>query len=73
MPQRDAAPLGLLEAGADTSAGAIDSIENGNSANSLSRQGKGADQAWTRTAIRGRPAPGPAAIGFTIYPWFAPP
>jgi class I fructose-bisphosphate aldolase len=42
-----AAPLGPLEAGADTFAGAIPTILKMNSANSLSRQKEGADQAVT--------------------------
>ncbi|HYD29727.1 MAG TPA: class I fructose-bisphosphate aldolase [Azospirillaceae bacterium] len=62
-----AAPLGWLEAGADTFAGAIPTILKMNSANSLSRQKEGADQAVTATvddALR----LGCSAIGFTIYP-----
>src|SRR5271156_274250 len=62
-----AAPLGMLEAGADTFAGSIPTILKLNSANSLSRQKEGADQAVTASvddALR----LGCAAIGFTIYP-----
>ncbi len=62
-----AAPLGPLAAGADTFAGAIPTILKMNSANSLSRQKEGADQAVTASvddALR----LGCAAIGFTIYP-----
>ena len=59
-----AAPLGMLEAGADSFAGAIPTILKLNSANSLSRL---KDQAITGSvgdALR----LGCAAIGFTIYP-----
>ena len=62
-----AAPLGPLAAGADTFAGAIPTILKMNSANSLSRQKEGADQAVTASvddALR----LGCTAIGFTIYP-----
>ena len=62
-----AAPLGFLAAGADTFAGAIPTILKMNSANSLSRQKEGADQAVTASvddALR----LGCSAIGFTIYP-----
>jgi class I fructose-bisphosphate aldolase len=62
-----AAPLGPLAAGADTFAGCIPTILKMNSANSLSRQKEGADQAVTANvddALR----LGCAAIGFTIYP-----
>ena len=62
-----AAPLGPLAAGADTFAGSIPTILKMNSANSLSRQKEGADQAVTASvddALR----LGCAAIGFTIYP-----
>ncbi|GGB28934.1 fructose-bisphosphate aldolase [Tistrella bauzanensis] len=59
-----AAPLGMLEAGADTFAGAIPTILKVNSSNSLATE---KDQAVTATvddALR----LGCAAIGFTIYP-----
>jgi class I fructose-bisphosphate aldolase len=62
-----AAPLGPLEAGADTFAGAIPTILKMNSANSLSRQKEGADQAVT-ASIQDALRLGCAAIGFTIYP-----
>ncbi len=59
-----ASPLGMIEAGADTFAGAIPTILKVNSANSLATN---KDQAVTATvddALR----LGCAAIGFTIYP-----
>ena len=62
-----AAPLGLLETGADSFAGAIPTIIKLNSANSLAREKDGADQAVTASvgdALR----LGCAAIGLTIYP-----
>jgi class I fructose-bisphosphate aldolase len=62
-----AAPLGALEAGADTFAGQIPTILKMNSANSLSRLKEDADQAVTASvgdALR----LGCSAIGFTIYP-----
>ncbi len=62
-----AAPLGPLEAGADTFAGAIPTILKMNSANSLLSGTAGKDQAITASvddALR----LGCAAIGFTIYP-----
>ncbi|HEV7370910.1 class I fructose-bisphosphate aldolase [Arenibaculum sp.] len=62
-----AAPLGMMEAAADVTAGQIPTILKMNSANSLSRTKEGADQAVTanvRDAIR----LGCSAIGFTIYP-----
>lgn len=62
-----AAPLGALEAGASTFAGAIPLILKMNSANSLSRQKEGADQAVT-AAVRDALRLGASAIGFTIYP-----
>src|SRR5687768_3738620 len=59
-----AAPLGMIEAGADTFAGAIPTILKVNSNNSL---GRAKDQ-----AVTGTPADalrlGCSAIGFTIYP-----
>lgn len=61
-----AAPLGMLEAGADTFAGAIPTILKINSANSL-YEGEFPDQAITGSvddAVR----LGCAAVGFTIYP-----
>jgi fructose-bisphosphate aldolase, class I len=62
-----AAPLGPLEAGADTFAGQIPTILKCNSANSLMSGTSGKDQAITASvddALR----LGSAAIGFTIYP-----
>ena len=62
-----AAPLGMLEAGADTFAGQIPTILKCNSANSLMSSTAGKDQAITANvddALR----LGCAAIGFTIYP-----
>ncbi|NYZ15309.1 class I fructose-bisphosphate aldolase [Azospirillum sp. RWY-5-1] len=62
-----AAPLGSLEAGADTFAGAIPTILKMNSANSLSTQKEAADQAVT-ASVKDALRLGCAAIGFTIYP-----
>jgi class I fructose-bisphosphate aldolase len=62
-----AAPLGMLEAGADTFAGQIPTILKCNSANSLMSGTAGKDQAITATvddALR----LGASCIGFTIYP-----
>jgi len=62
-----AAPLGMLEAGADTFAGQIPTILKVNSANSLMSNSAGKNQAITGSvddALR----LGCAAIGFTIYP-----
>src|SRR6056297_34889 len=62
-----AAPLGMIEAGADTFAGQIPTILKCNSANSLMSDGCGKNQAVTASvddALR----LGAAAIGFTIYP-----
>ena len=62
-----AAPLGMIEAGANTFAGAIPTILKINSSNSLSRVKEGADQAVTGSvgdALR----LGCSAIGMTIYP-----
>jgi class I fructose-bisphosphate aldolase len=62
-----AAPLGMLEAGADTFAGAIPTILKINSSISLIPGGDDADQAVTGSvsdALR----LGCSAIGFTIYP-----
>ncbi len=62
-----AAPLGMIEAGASTFAGAIPTILKVNSANSLARAKEGPSQAVTASvgdALR----LGCAAIGFTIYP-----
>ncbi len=62
-----AAPLGMIEAGADSFAGQIPTILKVNSANSLMPEAAVKDQAITATvddALR----LGCAAIGFTIYP-----
>ena len=62
-----AAPLGMLEAGAETFAGAIPLILKANSSNSLVSKEDAPDQAVTATvwdALR----LGCSAIGFTIYP-----
>lgn len=62
-----AAPLGMIEAGADTFAGQIPTILKVNSANSLMAQSAGRNQAVTASvddALR----LGCSAIGFTIYP-----
>jgi class I fructose-bisphosphate aldolase len=62
-----AAPLGFIEAGADTFAGQMPTILKMNSANSLYPHKESPDQAMTASvedAIR----LGCAAIGFTIYP-----
>ncbi len=62
-----AAPLGMIEAGADTFAGQIPLILKVNSANSLAPKDDVPDQAVTGTvsdALR----LGCSAIGFTIYP-----
>ncbi|GHE01282.1 fructose-bisphosphate aldolase [Defluviimonas sp. 20V17] len=62
-----AAPLGMIEAGADTFAGQIPTILKVNSANSLMSETAGKNQAITASvddALR----LGCAAIGFTIYP-----
>lgn len=62
-----AAPLGMLEAGADSFAGQIPTILKVNSANALMGEGAGKNQAITASvddALR----LGASAIGFTIYP-----
>ena len=62
-----AAPLGMLEAGADTFAGQIPLIMKVNSSNSLSKNKAAPSQAITgsvREAVR----LGCSAVGFTIYP-----
>ncbi|QDY68722.1 class I fructose-bisphosphate aldolase [Qingshengfaniella alkalisoli] len=62
-----AAPLGMLEAGADTFAGQIPTILKANSANSLMSGTAGKNQAVTASvddALR----LGCSAVGFTIYP-----
>ena len=59
-----AAPLGMIEAGADTFAGQIPTILKVNSSNSLARS---KDQALTGS-VQDALRLGCAAIGFTIYP-----
>ena len=59
-----AAPLGMIEAGADSFAGQIPTILKMNSANSLSRLKDQAVTASVGDALR----LGCSAIGFTIYP-----
>lgn len=62
-----AAPLGMIEAGADTYAGQLPTILKCNSANSLMSDTAGKNQAVTASvddALR----LGCAAIGFTVYP-----
>jgi fructose-bisphosphate aldolase, class I len=62
-----AAPLGFLEAGSDTFAGAIPTILKVNSANSLARAKENPSQAIT-ASVKDALRLGCAAIGFTIYP-----
>ncbi|BBK40117.1 fructose-bisphosphate aldolase [Allostella vacuolata] len=62
-----AAPLGMIEAGADSFAGAIPTILKVNSANSLARDKSGPTQAVTGS-VKDALRLGCAAIGFTIYP-----
>ena len=62
-----AAPLGMLEAGADTYAGQIPTILKMNSANSLMSDTAGKNQAVT-ASVADALRLGCAAIGFTIYP-----
>lgn len=62
-----AAPLGMLEAGADTFAGAIPLILKVNSANSLYRDRQATTQAVT-AGVDDALRLGCSAIGFTIYP-----
>ena len=62
-----AAPLGMLEAGADTFAGQIPTILKCNSANSLMSDTAGKNQAVT-ASVSDALRLGCAAIGFTIYP-----
>jgi class I fructose-bisphosphate aldolase len=62
-----AAPLGMIEAGADTFAGQIPTILKCNSANSLMPAAAPKDQAITAT-VEDALRLGCAAIGFTIYP-----
>ena len=62
-----AAPLGFIEAGADTFAGAIPIILKVNSANSLARAKENPSQAVT-ASVQDALRLGCSAIGFTIYP-----
>ena len=62
-----AAPLGMIEAGADTYAGQIPTILKVNSANSLMSNTAGKNQAVT-ASVNDALRLGCAAIGFTIYP-----
>ncbi|WP_333829819.1 class I fructose-bisphosphate aldolase [Pararhodobacter sp.] len=62
-----AAPLGMIEAGADTYAGQIPTILKVNSANSLLSDTAGKNQAIT-ACVDDALRLGCAAIGFTIYP-----
>lgn len=62
-----AAPLGMLEAGADTFAGAIPTILKVNSSNSLHNGGTAPCQAST-ASVQDAIRLGCSAIGFTIYP-----
>ena len=62
-----AAPLGMIEAGADTFAGQIPTILKMNSANSLMSDTSGKNQAVT-ACVDDALRLGCAAIGFTIYP-----
>ena len=62
-----AAPLGMIEAGADSYAGAIPTILKVNSANSLATHPDGPNQALTGT-VNDALRLGCSAIGFTIYP-----
>jgi fructose-bisphosphate aldolase, class I len=62
-----AAPLGMLEAGADTYAGQIPMILKANSANSLMPADAAKDQAIT-AGVDDALRIGASAIGFTIYP-----
>ena len=62
-----AAPLGMIEAGADTFAGQIPTILKVNSSNSLLSGTAGTDQAIT-ACVDDALRLGCSAIGFTIYP-----
>ncbi|MCC5989181.1 MAG: class I fructose-bisphosphate aldolase [Pararhodobacter sp.] len=62
-----AAPLGMIEAGADTYAGQIPTILKCNSANSLMSNTAGKNQAIT-AGVDDALRLGCSAIGFTIYP-----
>src|SRR5919202_664194 len=62
-----AAPLGFIEAGADTFAGQIPTILKVNSSNSMARAKENPNQAVTAT-VKDALRLGCSAIGFTIYP-----
>lgn len=62
-----AAPLGMIELGADTFAGAIPTILKVNSSNSLHNPGTAPHQATT-ASVKDAVRLGCSAIGFTIYP-----
>ena len=62
-----AAPLGMIEAGADTFAGAVPLILKVNSNNSVAPKNAAPDQAVTATVADALRL-GCSAIGFTIYP-----
>ncbi|NDA08076.1 MAG: class I fructose-bisphosphate aldolase [Alphaproteobacteria bacterium] len=62
-----AAPLGMLEAGADTFAGQIPTILKVNSSNSLAQGGSAPSQAITGSVSEALRL-GCSAIGYTIYP-----
>ena len=62
-----AAPLGMIEAGAETFAGAIPTILKVNSSNSLHNGGTAPHQATT-ASVKDALRLGCSAIGFTIYP-----
>ncbi len=62
-----AAPLGMLESGADSFAGAIPTILKVNSSNSLHSPGTAPHQATT-ASVKDAVRLGCSAIGFTIYP-----
>jgi class I fructose-bisphosphate aldolase len=62
-----AAPLGMLEAGADTFAGQIPTILKANNANALMSETAGRNAAVT-ASVNDALRLGCAAIGFTIYP-----
>ena len=62
-----AAPLGMIEAGADKFAGQIPTIMKVNSSNSLARGGDAPSQAITGSVAEALRL-GCSAVGFTIYP-----
>ena len=62
-----AAPLGMIETGADTFAGAIPTILKVNSSNALHNGGSAPYQATT-SSVKDAIRLGCSAIGFTIYP-----